>query len=156
MPEYRLNVNGKPYVVNSAADTPLLWILRDVIGLTGTKFGCGEGLCGSCTVHLDGEPTRSCTTPVEAAAGKKITTIEGLKSPAGTALQQAWLDEQTAQCGYCQPGILMTAAALLEQKHNPSDDDINQALAGNLCRCGTHQRVRSAIHLAAKSLGGTK
>lgn len=156
MPEYRLTVNEKLHVVASAPDTPLLWVLRDMIGLTGTKYGCGEGLCGACTVHLDGEAVRSCMTPVEAAAGRKITTIEGLKSSAGAALQHAWIEEQTSQCGYCQPGVLMTAAALLEQKHDPSDDDISQALAGNLCRCGTHHRVRSAIHLAAKSLGGSR
>lgn len=156
MPEYRLTVNEELRVVDSAAEMPLLWVLRDIIGLTGTKYGCGEGLCGSCTVLIEGEPTRSCITPVEAVVGKKITTIEGLKSPAGVALQKAWIETETSQCGYCQPGTLLTAAALLENKRDPSDDDINQALAGNLCRCGTQQRVRSAIHLAAKSLGGSR
>jgi aerobic-type carbon monoxide dehydrogenase small subunit (CoxS/CutS family) len=151
-----LNVNGKDYVVDVSPDTPLLWVLRDNLGLTGTKYGCGEGLCGACTVHLDAEPTRSCTLPVSEAAGKKITTIEGLASGRNQALHKAWLDEEVSQCGYCQPGILMVAAALMAKKSNPTDPEIDEALDGNLCRCGTYGRVRRAIHRAATNGGGAK
>lgn len=144
-------VNGKSVAVTSESDTPLLWVLRDELGLTGTKFGCGQGLCGACTVHVDGEATRSCTTPVEIVAGRKILTIEGL-SPNGThPLQRAWLAENVPQCGYCQPGQIMSAAALLAAKKGKklTDADIEDAMSGNLCRCGTYQRIRSAIHRAA-------
>jgi len=131
---------------------PLLWVLRDEIGLTGTKFGCGRGLCGTCTIHLDGEPTRSCMTPVEYADGSEITTIEGLSNDVSHPLQQAWIDEEVPQCGYCQSGQIMTAAALLKRIPDPSDDDIDVAMKMNLCRCGTYQRIRKAIHKAAKGI----
>ena len=131
---------------------PLLWVLRDEIGLTGTKFGCGRGLCGTCTIHLDGEPTRSCMTPVEYAEDSEITTIEGLSNNVSHPLQQAWIDEEVPQCGYCQSGQIMTAAALLKQNPDPSDDDIDVAMKMNLCRCGTYQRIRKAIHKAAKEI----
>ena len=147
----RFAVNGKSVSVTSESDTPLLWVLRDELGLTGTKFGCGQGLCGACTVHVDGEATRSCATPVEMVAGKKIVTIEGL-SPNGThPLQRAWLAENVPQCGYCQPGQIMSAAALLAAKKGKklTDADIEDAMSGNLCRCGTYQRIRKAIHRAA-------
>lgn len=144
-------VNGKSVTVTSESDTPLLWVLRDELGLTGTKFGCGQGLCGACTVHLDGEATRSCATPVAIVAGKKVLTIEGL-SPNGThPLQRAWLAENVPQCGYCQPGQIMSAAALLAAKKGKklTEADIEDAMSGNLCRCGTYQRIRKAIHRAA-------
>jgi isoquinoline 1-oxidoreductase subunit alpha len=146
----RFAVNGKSVTATSDADTPLLWVLRDELGLTGTKFGCGQGLCGACTVHVDGEATRSCTTAIEDVAGKKVLTIEGL-SPTGThPLQRAWLAENVPQCGYCQPGQIMSAAALLARKKGKlTDADIEDAMSGNLCRCGTYQRIRSAIHRAA-------
>jgi isoquinoline 1-oxidoreductase subunit alpha len=146
----KLTVNGKSTSVSSDADTPLLWVLRDELGLTGTKFGCGMGLCGACTVHVDGEATRSCSTPIANVANKKITTIEGL-SPNGThPLQRAWVAENVPQCGYCQPGQIMSAAALLKAKKGKlTDADIEDAMSGNLCRCGTYQRIRSAIHRAA-------
>jgi isoquinoline 1-oxidoreductase subunit alpha len=146
----RLNVNGKSRSVNASPDTPLLWVLRDELGLTGTKYGCGQGLCGSCTVLADGQAVRSCTTPVNDVRAQKITTIEGL-SPDGThPVQKAWMAENVAQCGYCQVGQIMSAAALLKQKPNPTDADIDEAMAGNACRCGTYQRVRKAIHRAAE------
>jgi isoquinoline 1-oxidoreductase subunit alpha len=146
----RLNVNGKSRSVNASPDTPLLWVLRDELGLTGTKYGCGQGLCGSCTVLADGEAIRSCSTTVNDVKAQKITTIEGL-SPDGThPVQKAWMVENVAQCGYCQVGQIMSAAALLKQKPNPTDADIDQAMAGNACRCGTYQRVRKAIHRAAE------
>ena len=148
-----LTVNGKAYTVEVSSDTPLLWVLRDTLGLTGTKYGCGIGLCGSCTVHLDGEVTQSCALPVSAAAGREITTIEGLSPNGDHPLQQAWIDEQVPQCGYCQPGQIMTAAALLAENPNPSDADIDVAMAGVLCRCGTYQRIRRAIHRAAEGGG---
>ena len=144
-----LNVNGKPYNVDVAPDMPLLWVIRDVIGLTGTKFGCGLSQCGACTVHLDGNPTRSCVTQVSAAVGKKVTTIEGLSPNASHALQVAWIAEQVPQCGYCQSGQLMTAAALLARKPKPTDADIDAAMSGNICRCGTYQRIHRAIKRAA-------
>jgi len=146
-------VNGQDYTVDASPDTPLLWVLRDTLGLTGTKYSCGQGLCGACTVHLNGQAVRSCITPVSAADGSEIVTIEGL-SPDGThPLQQAWLAESVTQCGYCQPGQIMTAAALLAEHPNPTDDDIDQAMAGNLCRCGPYPRIRRAIHRAASGGG---
>jgi len=130
---------------------PVLWVLRDVVGLTGTKFGCGIAQCGACTIHLDGEPRRSCVTPVSAVAGKKITTIEAIgDTPSGKAVQKAWLDLEVVQCGYCQSGQIMTATALLASKPNPSDADIDMAMVGNICRCGTYPRIRAAIKAAAK------
>lgn len=149
-----LTVNGQLHRFEIAPDTPLLWVLRDELGLTGTKYGCGIAVCGACTVHLDGEPIRSCVTPVSAAAGKKVTTIEGLAANAGHPVQKAWVAEEVPQCGYCQSGQIMAAAALLAKNPNPSDDDIDAAMSGNLCRCGTYNRVRSAIHHAAKMKGG--
>lgn len=152
MATYTLTVNGNKHRVNVEDDMPLLWVLRDEIGLTGTKFGCGRGLCGTCTIHLDGEPTRSCMTPVEYANGSEITTIEGLSNDVSHPLQQAWIDEEVPQCGYCQSGQIMTAAALLKRIPDPSDDDIDVAMKMNLCRCGTYQRIRKAIHKAAKGI----
>ena len=152
MATYTLTVNGNKHRVNVEDDMPLLWVLRDEIGLTGTKFGCGKGLCGTCTIHLDGEPTRSCMTPVEYADGSDITTIEGLSNDVSHPLQQAWIDEEVPQCGYCQSGQIMTAAALLKRIPDPSDDDIDVAMKMNLCRCGTYQRIRKAIHKAAKGI----
>ena len=152
MATYTLTVNGNKHRVNVEDDMPLLWVLRDEIGLTGTKFGCGRGLCGTCTIHLDGEPTRSCMTSVEYADGSEITTIEGLSNDVSHPLQQAWIDEEVPQCGYCQSGQIMTAAALLKRIPDPSDDDIDVAMKMNLCRCGTYQRIRKAIHRAAKEI----
>ncbi len=144
-----LSINGKVRTVDVPADMPLLWVLRDVIGLTGTKFGCGMALCGACTVHVDGRPMRSCVTPVAAATGKQITTIEGVgETPSGRKVQQAWLDLDVVQCGYCQSGQIMSAAALLASKPHPTDADIDAALAGNICRCGTYVRIRAAIKRA--------
>jgi len=153
MPSYTLLVNGRRRMVDAAADTPLLWVLRDNLDLTGTKFGCGAGLCGACTVHVDGTPARSCTLPVSAVATKKITTIEGLGGANGTlhAVQQAWIAEDVPQCGYCQSGQLMAAAALLAKNRHPSDADIDAAMT-NICRCGTYQRIRKAIHRAAQEI----
>ena len=145
-----LTVNGKRHDVDVAADMPLLWVIRETIGLTGTKFGCGLSQCGACTVHLDGQPIRSCATPVSSVGAKSVTTIEGLSPTASHALQLAWIAEQVPQCGYCQSGQLMSAAALLAKKSNPTDADIDTAMAGNICRCGTYQRIRRAIHRAAK------
>lgn len=144
-----VTVNGRQHSVEVSPDTPLLWVLRDTLGLTGTKFGCGMALCGACTVHVDGEPTRSCTARISAVAGKNITTIEGLSADGSHPVQVAWLDEQVAQCGYCQAGMLMTSAALLAKNPAPSDSDIDDALGGHICRCGTYQRIRRAIHQAA-------
>jgi isoquinoline 1-oxidoreductase alpha subunit len=146
----KLTVNGVEREVNAPADMPLLWVLRDLLGLTGTKFGCGIAQCGACTVHLDGTPRRSCVTPVSAAAGKKITTIEGLSTDGSHPVQRAWTELDVVQCGYCQSGQIMSAAALLEAKSDPTDADINAALSGNICRCGTYQRIRSAVHRAAE------
>lgn len=146
-----LNVNGETRKVDAAPEMPLLWALRDVAGLTGTKFGCGMGLCGACTVHLDGAAVRSCITPISAAAGKKITTLEGIVNDAtGRAVQNAWLEIGVAQCGYCQGGQIMSATALLKSNPKPSDDDIDAAMSGNICRCGTYTRIRQAIRRAAQ------
>jgi isoquinoline 1-oxidoreductase alpha subunit len=145
-----LRINGRDVSVDADPDTPLLWVLRDHVNLTGTKFGCGAGLCGACTVHLDGAAIRSCITPLAAVEGGEITTIEGLSADASHPLQQAWLAEQVPQCGYCQPGMIMAAAALLRDTPQPSDADIDAAMT-NLCRCGTYDRVRKAIHRAAEA-----
>jgi aerobic-type carbon monoxide dehydrogenase small subunit (CoxS/CutS family) len=147
-------VNGQPRSVDVDPEMPLLWVLRDVLGLTGTKYGCGIAECGACTVHVEGEATRSCVTTVGEVAGKKITTIEGLAADGSHPLQRAWIEEQVPQCGYCQSGFLMTAAELLAKKPHPTDADIDSALGGHLCRCGTYQRVRKAIHRAAATRGG--
>ena len=148
---FTLNVNGTAQTVDVDADTPLLWALRDVLGISGTKFGCGVALCGACTVHVDGVPVRSCVTPVSAIGEKAVTTIEAVgETPIGKALQQAWLELDVVQCGYCQSGQIMSAAALLARTPKPTDDDIDETMSGNVCRCGTYQRIRAAIHLAAK------
>lgn len=144
-----LNINNNAYQVDASADMPLLWAIRDMVGLTGTKFGCGMAQCGACTIHIDGKPVRSCSYPVGAAVGKKITTIEGMSDKITKAIQEAWIELQVPQCGYCQSGQIMSAAALLKAKPNPTDADIDTAMQGNLCRCGTYQRIRSAIHKAA-------
>jgi len=148
----KFNLNGAPVIVTAAEDTPLLWVIRDEVGLLGTKFGCGAGLCGACTVHIDGQPVRSCQTPVSLAAGKDIKTIESLSPDANHPLQKAWIAHQVPQCGYCQSGQLMSAAALLAHNKNPSDQDIDQAMNGNLCRCGTYNRIRAAIKDAAAEM----
>ncbi|MCU6497039.1 (2Fe-2S)-binding protein [Rugamonas sp. A1-17] len=148
-----LNINGTTTRVDVAADTPLLWVLRDTLHLTGTKYGCGMGLCGACTAHLDGTPIRSCSTPVSAAAGKKIVTIEGIdRARIGQVVQEAWKKLDVVQCGYCQSGQIMSAVALLEGNRKPSDADIDTAMAGNICRCATYVRIRAAIHEAAQEL----
>ncbi len=148
-----LNINGKDTPVDADANTPMLWALRDTLGMTGTKFGCGVALCGACTVHVDGVATRSCVTPISAVMGKKITTIEAIATDrVGLAVQNAWIAHDVAQCGYCQSGQVMSATALLKGKQKPSDADIDEAMAGNICRCGTYARVRSAIHAAAATL----
>ncbi|MGB3701327.1 MAG: (2Fe-2S)-binding protein [Anaerolineales bacterium] len=154
MPTTTLIVNGESHQVDVSPTTPLLWVLRDTLGLTGTKFGCGQGLCGSCTVHLDGEAVRSCQIPVSAVSAKTITTIEGLSVDGDHPLQQAWLAEKVPQCGYCQPGQIMTAAAMLANNPLPNDAQIDAAMSGVLCRCGTYQRIRKAIHRAAGNGGG--
>src|SRR6202167_5401391 len=158
MADFTLRVNGSEKKVNVSPETPLLWVLRDTLELTGTKFGCGAGLCGACTVHVDGAATRSCSTPVSQAAGKSITTIEGLQPGGLHVLQQAVIAEEVPQCGYCQTGQIMTAAALLAKTANPTDEQITQAMNGNLCRCGTYERIRKAIHRAAGVVapGGTR
>jgi isoquinoline 1-oxidoreductase alpha subunit len=153
----RFVINGKPQTVDVPAETPLLWALRDELGLTGTKFGCGMALCGACTVHVDGQPVRSCTTPISAVANKKVVTIEGVGTdPVGTALQAAWVDMGVPQCGYCQAGQIMSAAALLKRTPKPSDTQIDQAMSGNICRCGTYTRIRAAIRQAAAKQGGAR
>lgn len=144
-----LTVNKKNYTLDVGPSTPLLWVIRDVIGLTGTKFGCGMALCGACTIHIDGKAIRSCITPASNAVNKQLTTIEGLSGNIGMRLQQAWLSENVPQCGYCQSGQIMSAAALLSAIPKPSDKDIDTAMTGNICRCGTYQRIRKAIHVAA-------
>jgi len=144
-----LTVNGKAHKVEVAPDTPLLWVLRDTLGLTGTKYGCGIALCGACTVHVNGEPVRSCTTQVSQVAGKKVITIEGLSRDNSHPLQKAWIADEVPQCGYCQSGQIMSAAALLAKNKSPSDSDIDKAMSGNICRCGTYNRIRKAIHTAS-------
>jgi aerobic-type carbon monoxide dehydrogenase small subunit (CoxS/CutS family) len=144
-----LTVNGKAHSVDVAPDTPLLWVLRDTLQLTGTKFGCGIGACGACTVLLDGEPVRSCATAVSTVAGRSVVTIEGLSPDGSHPVQRAWLADEVVQCGYCQPGQILAAAALLARTPKPTDADIDSAMAGNLCRCGTYNRIRRAIHRAA-------
>jgi isoquinoline 1-oxidoreductase subunit alpha len=153
MSDVTLHVNGNEKRINASADTPLLWVLRDFLALTGTKFGCGAGLCGACTVHIQGTPTRSCVTPISQVAGKSVTTIEGLGANRLHPLEQAWLVEEVAQCGYCQTGQIMTAAGLLARTPDPTDEQITEAMKGNLCRCGTYERIRKAIHRAAESRG---
>jgi isoquinoline 1-oxidoreductase alpha subunit len=152
MPNYEINVNSKTYNVDVEANMPLLWVIRDFVGLTGTKFGCGIAQCGACTVHLDGKPIRSCSYPIVGAVGKKITTIEGISENVDHAIQKAWIELQVPQCGYCQSGQIMSAVALLKSKPDPTDADIDVAMRGNLCRCGTYQRIRSAIHRASELL----
>ena len=147
-----LNVNGKDFQLDVDPDTPLLWVIREHLGLTGTKYSCGIGECGACTVHMDGEPVASCTISVKDAAMKNITTIEGLTGPVAKALHNAWTEEDAVQCGYCQPGQIMTATALLKSNPDPSDKDINQAMSGVLCRCGAYSEIRRAIHRASKGI----
>ena len=149
MSNYTLKVNGESHTVDVAPDTPLLWVLRDHLNLVGTKYGCGMGLCGACTVHLNGEPIRSCQTPVATIGARAVTTIEGLDPAGASAVQEAWNEVDVPQCGYCQSGQIMSAAALLANNPEPTDSDIDAAMAGNLCRCGTYVRIREAIHLAA-------
>jgi isoquinoline 1-oxidoreductase alpha subunit len=147
-----LQINGSAHKLDVPADMPLLWVLRDVVGMTGTKFGCGMALCGACTVHIDGQATRSCITPVSSVVGKKVVTIEAIgHTPSGRKVQQAWLDLEVVQCGYCQSGQIMSASALLTQNRKPTDADIDAAMAGNICRCGTYNRIRAAIKRAAQS-----
>jgi len=148
-----LNINGKEETLDAPEDMPILWALRDIVHLTGTKFGCGMAQCGACTVHLDGQPVRSCVTPIAAAVGKKITTIEDIQNDkVGQAVQQAWSEVDVVQCGYCQSGQIMAATALLTSNKNPTDADIDAAMSGNICRCGTYPRIRAAIHEAANKL----
>ena len=148
---FTLKINGTPHEVDVDGDTPLLWVLRDVLGMTGTKFGCGQALCGACTVHLDGQPIRSCQTPVDNVGDSAITTIEAIgQTPQGAALQKAWLELEVVQCGYCQSGQIMSAAALLASNPHPSDSDIDGAMSGNICRCGTYVRIRDSIKQAAQ------
>jgi len=154
MASFTLTVNGRKVTAEADPATPLLWVLRDTLGLTGTKFGCGASLCGACTVHLDGRAIRSCMTPISEAADKSITTIEGLSSNRSHPLQKAWIAEDVPQCGYCQSGMIMTAAALLKEKPKPTDQDIDAELGGHICRCGTYQRIRKAVHRAAR--GGAR
>lgn len=149
----RLNLNGKDHDFDALGEMPLLWALRDIAGLTGTKYGCGMAVCGACTVHVDGQSTRSCVTPLSAVAGKKVTTIEAVaEQPVGKAVQEAWRKLDVVQCGYCQSGQIMSASALLSGNKNPSDADINTAMSGNICRCATYVRIRAAIHQAAQTL----
>ncbi|XXU51764.1 (2Fe-2S)-binding protein [Sorangium sp. So ce1078] len=152
----KLDINGAVREVDAAPETPLLWVLRDLLGLTGTKYGCGMAQCGACTVHIDGKPARSCVLPVSSVGARKVTTIEGLSADGSHAVQQAWAQADVVQCGYCQSGQIMTAVALLEQKPDPSDADIDAALSGNVCRCGTYVRVREAVHLASRLKRGGK
>ncbi len=152
----KLNVNGKPANFDGDPDTPILWVLRDHLDVTSPKFGCGMALCGACTVHLDGSPIRSCSTPVSAAVGKKITTIEGLPAGVGKALQDAWIAEEVPQCGYCQTGQMMSAAALITKNAKPSEAEIVAAMDGNICRCGTYSRIQKAVVRAGKSVAGAK
>ncbi len=150
-------LNGKPKMVDVNPNMPLLWVLRDTLNMTGTKFGCGMALCGACTVHIDGEATRSCITPISSVSGKKVTTIEGLSATDSHPVQRAWIEIDVPQCGYCQSGQIMTASALLGKTPHPTDAEIDDAMSGNICRCGTYDRIRAAIHQAAKlQAGGTK
>jgi len=151
----KLNVNGKDHDVAAPDDMPLLWVLRDIVGLTGTKFGCGMAQCGACTVHLDGQAVRSCVTPVASVQGRAVKTIEGLSPQGLSAIQRAWIEEDVVQCGYCQPGQIMTAAALLAARPKPSDAEIDNAMSANLCRCGTYLRIRAAVKRAAELAGRT-
>ena len=152
---FTLQINGASKAVDVDGDTPLLWVIRDVLGMTGTKFGCGAALCGACTVHLDGVPTRSCITPVDSVGTAKVTTIEAIgRTEIGRDVQKAWLDLEVVQCGYCQSGQIMSAIALLSEIRRPSDAEIDAAMSGNVCRCATYVRIRAAIHEAAKTLGG--
>jgi isoquinoline 1-oxidoreductase subunit alpha len=150
MAAVRFTLNGKPQTVDTPPAMPLLWVLRDTLGLTGTKFGCGMALCGACTVHIDGQPVRACVTPVSSVASKRVTTIEGLSPERAHPIQRAWIEEDVPQCGYCQSGQIMTAAALLAKTANPTDADIDEAMRNNICRCGTYQQIRKAVHLAAE------
>src|SRR5262245_60730473 len=150
MPKVALTVNGRRHTVDVAADTPLLWVLRDVLGLTGTKYGCGEGVCGACTVHESGRALRSCLVPISEAAGRSYTTIEGLSSTGTHPCQQAWIERDVAQCGFCQPGMIMTAAAFLAENPSPTDAEIDAAMSNSVCRCGTYNPMREAIRLAAQ------
>jgi isoquinoline 1-oxidoreductase alpha subunit len=152
MAKYTLKINQQQYTVEAEPQTPLLWVIRDEVGLTGTKFGCGIAQCGACTVHLNGTPVRSCVLPVSATIDQNITTIEGLSDDNSHPVQKAWLEVQAPQCGYCQSGQIMSATALLNSNPKPSDDDIDAAMAGNICRCGTYPRIRKAIHLASKEM----
>ena len=145
-----ITINGTAHDVNADPSTPLLWVLRDIVGLTGTKFGCGMAQCGACTVHLDGQPVRSCVTPLSDVGARKVTTIEGLSTDSTHPVQQAWVELQVPQCGYCQSGQIMSAVALLEKNASPSDAEINTAMQGNICRCGTYQRIHAAVHRAAE------
>lgn len=154
MASTKITVNSKEYTIDADPDMPMLWVLRDKLGLTGTKFGCGMGVCGACTIHMDGEAVRSCLTPLSAVEQAKITTIEGLSSDRSHPIQQAWIAEQVPQCGYCQSGQIMEAAALLKMNSNPSDEEIDKVMEAILCRCGTYQRIRKAIHRAAE--GGAR
>src|SRR5947199_4775104 len=147
---YTIKVNGTAHNIDVDGDTPLLWVLRDLLGLTGTKFGCGMAQCGACTVHVDGRAMRSCVLPAAAVQGREVTTIEGLSAGGLHAVQRAWIEEDVVQCGYCQPGQIMAAAGLLAERPDPSDADIDAALSANLCRCGTYQRIRAAVHRAAE------
>ncbi len=150
MKKYTININNKKVTIEAEPDTPMLWVIRDYVGLKGTKFGCGMALCGACTIHLDGQPVRSCQTPVSSVkASSKITTIEGISDNMGHVVQKAWIEEQVPQCGYCQSGQIMSAVALLKAKPNPTDEDIDTYMSGNICRCGTYDRIRKAIHKAA-------
>lgn len=152
MANYTLNVNGKTHQVNVDEDTPLLWVLRDNLNLYGAKYGCGVSLCGTCMIHVDGEPIKSCVYPVSASEGKKIKTIEGLSEKGTHPVQQAWIEHDVPQCGYCQAGQIMTAAALLEKNNNPSDEEISEAMNGNICRCGTYNRIKAAVKTAAEKM----
>jgi isoquinoline 1-oxidoreductase subunit alpha len=152
MANYRLKINGKDYQADVSEDTPLLWVLRDHVGLVGTKYGCGVAVCGACTVHIDGQPTRSCVLPISAVATSAITTIEGLSEKGDHPLQKAWDEVDVAQCGYCQAGQIMTAAALLKKNPTPTDKDIEAALSNNICRCGTYHRIKDAVKLAAQKM----
>lgn len=151
MPVYTLKVNGSTHEVEADSDTPLLWILRDKLNLVGTKFGCGVAICGACTIHLDGNAVRSCSIPVSSAENSEIKTIEGLSENGDHPVQKAWLEEDVAQCGYCQPGQIMTAAAFLERNPNPTDDEIKEAMNGNICRCGAYLRIKKAIQIASQT-----